>query len=68
MDDVQVFYPKDNEFPNIDTAVLAFWDGDDFALAKVTPDGEGEPLWFRMDGKDWVLCDPPTCYRLQDEQ
>lgn len=47
---------------------LPCFSGEYLTLAKVAPDGEGEPLWFRMDGEDWVLCDEPTCYRLQDER
>lgn len=68
MEDVRIFYPKQGEYPDIDDVVFAFWSDDDFAIAKVAPDGEGEPLWFRMDGEDWVVCDEPTCYRLQDER
>ena len=67
MDNLQVFYPQQGEFPDVDTPVLGFWDGEDFGLAKVVPDGEGSPLWFRMDGEDWVICDEPTCYRLTDD-
>lgn len=66
MGNPMVFYPAQGEYPDYDTPVTAFFDGDDVGQAKVVTDGEGAPLWFRMDGEDWVICDAPICYKLND--
>jgi hypothetical protein len=67
MEDARLFYPSDGEYPDEGDVVTGFWDGEDFGQAKVTPDGEGSPLWFRKDDDDWVLCDEPVCWKENND-